>query len=124
MFIIFIIIEFVAATNSFNNKSTETPHKIMNINPNPTGMDLKSSSLYTGHLYVQGQFIYQPGHFCCDAVWRSSVAVHERLRDPSSRKGVSLGLNAIKTVLEGFRVSNRKDMFVYKETLGSVFYFK
>ena len=80
--------------------------------------------------YVQGQFIFQPGHFGCDSVWYTHLPVHQRLRDTSARPGISRGLKAIKGWLDRFGVSNRKDMFVYKESSGSgsgsgsVFYFR
>ena len=74
--------------------------------------------------FVQVQFLFQPGHFRCKSVWHTHLPVHQRLMDSSGRTGISRGLKAVKTVLDRFGVSNRKDMFVYKDSTGAVFYFR
>ena len=74
--------------------------------------------------FVHGQFLFPPGHFGCNSVWHTHLPVHQRLFDTSGRTGISRGLKAIKSVLERFGVSNRKDMFVYKDSHGAVFYFR
>ena len=44
--------------------------------------------------------------------------------DTSGRTGISRGFKAVKSVLDRFGVRNRKDMFVYKDSDGAVFYFR
>ena len=44
--------------------------------------------------------------------------------DTPGRTGISRGFKAVKSVLDRFGVSNRKDMFVYKDSDGAVFYFR
>ena len=74
--------------------------------------------------FVQVQFLFQPGHFRCKSVWHTHLPVHQRLMDSPGRTGISRGLKAINSVLDSFGVSNRKDMFVYKDSTGAVFYFR
>ena len=74
--------------------------------------------------FVQVQFLFQPGHFGCNSVWHTHLPVHQRLMDTSGRTGLSRGFKAVKSVLDRFGVSNRKDMFVYKDRDGAVFYFR
>ena len=74
--------------------------------------------------FVPVQFLFQPGHFGCDSKWYTHLPVHQRLLETSGRTGVSRGLKVIKSALETFDVRNRKDMFVYKDSTGSIFYFR
>ena len=74
--------------------------------------------------FVQVQFLFQPGHFGCNSVWHTHLPVHQRLMDTSGRTGISRGFKAVKSVLDRFGVRNRKDMFVYKDSDGAVFYFR
>ena len=70
------------------------------------------------------QFLFQPGHFGCNSVWYTHLPVHQRLMDTSGRTGISRGMKTIRSVLDRFGVRNRKDMFVYKDSTGAVFYFR
>ena len=69
-------------------------------------------------------FLFPPGHFGCSSVWHTHLPIHQRLMETPGRAGISRGFKAIKSVLDRFGVSNRKDMFVYKDGTGAVFYFR
>lgn len=81
----------------------------------------------TGYLgrYVQGEYIFQPGHFQCSSKWFYHLIFHPRLQDPAGNSSNSLGRKIIRGVLNRFGVKNRRDMFVYKEkSSGNVFYLR
>ena len=74
---------------------------------------------------VHGEFEFHPGFFECDKVWETFLPVHYRLKSsPGQPKGTSRGIQAVRAVLEKFAVQNRSNLFVYRESSGSVFYFR
>ena len=74
---------------------------------------------------VHGEFEFKPGHFECDQVWETFLPVHYRLkRSPGQPKGTSRAIQAVRSVLDRFAVSNRSNLFVYRESSGNVFYFR
>ncbi|KAJ7386496.1 hypothetical protein OS493_008630 [Desmophyllum pertusum] len=102
-------------------------HEDVQISVSPLGVHISKgdSKGRVTSKFVQVQFLFQPGHFGCNSVWYTHLPVHQRLFDTSGRTGISRGLKAIKSVLDRFGVSNRKDMFVYKDvSTGAVFYFR
>ncbi|XP_077980912.1 KICSTOR complex protein SZT2-like isoform X2 [Glandiceps talaboti] len=75
--------------------------------------------------YLAATMKFDPGYFACDCVWTTHIAVHPRLRTGPGRMGASRGIQALRTVIDALAVSNRKNMFVYKEReKGSVFYLR
>ena len=74
---------------------------------------------------VHGEFEFHPGFFECDKVWETFLQVHYRLKSsPGQPKGTSRAMQAVRAVLERFAVSNRSNLFVYRESSGDVFYFR
>ncbi|XP_064476430.1 KICSTOR complex protein SZT2-like [Ornithodoros turicata] len=74
--------------------------------------------------YLEATRKFKPGAFDCSVVWSSHFSLHPRLNTGTGRTGVSRGLQALRAVLTGFSVNNRKNMFVYQESPGSVFYLR
>ncbi len=62
---------------------------------------------------------FSSGLFSCGIVWRKHFPLHPRLLSGPSR-----GILAMRTVLNSFSVNNRKNLFVYQESSGSVFYLR
>ena len=62
---------------------------------------------------------FTSGSFACDIVWRKHFPLHPRLQSGPSR-----GISAMRTFLNSFSVNNRKNLFVYQESLNSVFYLR
>lgn len=62
------------------------------------------------------------GQFKCPVVWSTRFSLHPRLQRATAM-GL-LGIQVIHTVLEGFSIRNRRNMFVYREKSGSVFYIR
>ncbi|XP_020912267.1 KICSTOR complex protein SZT2 isoform X2 [Exaiptasia diaphana] len=100
-------------------------HEDLRMSVSPVGVYISKSdgSGYLGR-YVQGEYIYQPGHFQCSSKWFDHLIFHPRLQDPSGNTSNSLGHKIIRSVLDRFAVKNRRDMFVYKESSGKIFYFR
>ncbi|XP_030851705.1 KICSTOR complex protein SZT2-like [Strongylocentrotus purpuratus] len=74
--------------------------------------------------YLAAQLWFNQGHFACDLVLSQDLPVHSRLK-PSHRPNVpSRGLQALKTALAAFAVHDRKNLFVYRESSGEVFYLR
>nr|XP_002731655.2 PREDICTED: protein SZT2-like [Saccoglossus kowalevskii] len=77
--------------------------------------------------YLMDTMKFSPGHFACECKWQTHIAVHPRLKSGTTRMGPSRGIQAVRTILHqlNLAVSNRKNMFVYKETKGNnVFYLR
>lgn len=62
------------------------------------------------------------GQFRCPVVWSTRFSLHPRLQHSISM--LLLGIQVLHTVLDKFSVRNRRNMFVYKESTGSVFYLR
>ncbi|XP_077498941.1 KICSTOR complex protein SZT2-like isoform X2 [Amblyomma americanum] len=74
--------------------------------------------------YLEATLKFKPGAFDCSIVWSTHFTLHPRLNTGPGRSGVSRGLQALRAVLTGFSVNNRRNMFVYQENSGSVFYLR
>lgn len=74
--------------------------------------------------YLEATLKFKPGAFDCSIVWSAHFSLHPRLNTGTGRSGISRGLQALLAVLTGFSVNNRKNMFVYRENSGSVFYLR
>ncbi|CAG9759252.1 unnamed protein product [Ceutorhynchus assimilis] len=67
----------------------------------------------------------KPGYFSCPVVWEKLFVLHPRLKTGSGNKSVtSRGIMALKNILEKFSVSNRQNMFVYRDKEENVFYLR
>lgn len=62
------------------------------------------------------------GQFRCPVVWSTRFALHPRLQHSTSM--LLLGVQVLHIVLDKLSVRNRRNMFVYKESSGSVFYLR
>ncbi|XP_078582766.1 KICSTOR complex protein SZT2-like isoform X1 [Branchiostoma floridae x Branchiostoma japonicum] len=71
--------------------------------------------------YLAATMQYMPGYFACDCVWRVHFSIHQRLKTGPAR-GVSRGQQALRSALSAFSVNNQKNMFVFQERTGAVFY--
>ena len=74
--------------------------------------------------YLFESLCLKPGHFECAVVWQTHFYIHPRLNIGSSKAGMSRGMAALQLILNRFSVNNRKNMFVYQDTQGSVFYLR
>lgn len=63
---------------------------------------------------------FLPGSFACDIVWDKHFSLHSRLYANNLKEGFA----TIKEMLRPFSVSNRNNLYVYKEKTGSIFYFR
>lgn len=60
---------------------------------------------------------FAPGSFACSVVWEKHFPLHPRLHGKD-------GMSAIRSVLSSFTVTNRNNLYVYKEKSGSIFYLR
>jgi len=60
----------------------------------------------------------EPGEFACDCVHVISLTLHERVAPAVAMRSIA------STALHPFVVINRKNLFVYRERSGKVFYLK
>ncbi|XP_064625448.1 KICSTOR complex protein SZT2-like [Lineus longissimus] len=75
--------------------------------------------------YLAASMQFMPGHFACQCVWEYHFALHPRLKTARpTRAAPSRGIQALRTVLNAFSVNNRKNLFVYRESSGNVFYLR
>lgn len=65
-----------------------------------------------------------PGMFRCPVVCEVPFCLHHRLKTGPGITGLSRGIKALHSVLNRFSVNNRNNMFVYRESNGSVFYLR
>ncbi|CAN7944388.1 unnamed protein product, partial [Ixodes pacificus] len=89
-----------------------------------TAFDLRDDRLQWVGDYLEATLKFKPGAFDCSVVWSTHFSLHPRLNMGPGRSGVSRGLQALRAVLTGFSVNNRKNMFVYQENSGPVFYLR
>ncbi|XP_078662696.1 KICSTOR complex protein SZT2-like [Branchiostoma floridae x Branchiostoma belcheri] len=71
--------------------------------------------------YLAATMQFMPGYFACECVWRVHFSIHQRLKTGPAR-GVSRGQQALRSALSAFSVNNQKNMFVFQERTGAVFY--
>ena len=74
--------------------------------------------------YLEANMKFMPGAFACPVVWEIPFYLHPRLKIGPSATGISRGIKALRVVLNAFSVSNRKNMFVYQNQMGNVFYLR
>lgn len=67
---------------------------------------------------------FKIGYFSCPVVWETQFILHPRLRSGPGKSGLSRGVLALKTILDKFQVSNRENMFVYRDVYSNVFYLR
>ncbi|KAJ3640250.1 hypothetical protein Zmor_003559 [Zophobas morio] len=67
---------------------------------------------------------FKPGYFKCPVVWQTPFILHPRLKTGPGKSGLSRGILALKNILEKFSVSNRNNMFVYRDNRSNVFYLR
>ena len=69
---------------------------------------------------------FKPGSFSCSPpVWQTNFALHPRVKQTQGgHHGGSIALHALKNVLNAFAVTNRSNMFVYRDAAGNIFYIK
>lgn len=72
---------------------------------------------------------YKPGTFACPLMWSIDLPLHMRLRESAGASaaasaGGSRGLHVTRMVLNSFSVTNRKNMFAYRDDRKNIFYFK
>ncbi|XP_008200755.1 KICSTOR complex protein SZT2 isoform X3 [Tribolium castaneum] len=67
---------------------------------------------------------FKPGYFKCPVVWKTHFVLHPRLKTGPGKSGLSRGILALKNILEKFSVSNRTNMFVYRDDRNNVFYLR
>ncbi|RZF32788.1 hypothetical protein LSTR_LSTR011434 [Laodelphax striatellus] len=67
---------------------------------------------------------FPEGMFACNVVWKTHFALHPRLKTGPGKPRLSRGIQALQTVLNRFSVNNRKNMFVYQDKNGNVFYLR
>lgn len=67
---------------------------------------------------------FKVGYFKCPVVWQTHFVLHPRLKTGPGKSGLSRGILALKNILEKFSVSNRTNMFVYRDNRNNVFYLR
>ncbi|XP_037091097.1 KICSTOR complex protein SZT2-like [Pollicipes pollicipes] len=73
--------------------------------------------------YLEANLKFQAGHFACPVTWCAQFALHPRLRGPAH--AAAPGLAYLRQALETFAVTNRRNMFVFKDPkLEQVFYLR
>lgn len=74
--------------------------------------------------YIEASLKFMPGFFRCEVVWETQFTLHPRLKIGPGKPGLSRGIQALRTVLNKFSVSNRSNMFVYQDNNSNVFYLR
>ncbi|XP_038066591.1 KICSTOR complex protein SZT2-like [Patiria miniata] len=74
--------------------------------------------------YLAAAMDFNPGHFACDQMWHTHLNIHARLYTGHRGGSASPGMQALISALSTFSVSNRRNMFVFRETSGAVFYLR
>ncbi|CAG9828371.1 unnamed protein product [Diabrotica balteata] len=67
---------------------------------------------------------FKIGEFSCPVVWETPFILHPRLKTGPGKAGLSRGILALKNILDKFSVSNRNNMFVYRDNQKNVFYLR
>lgn len=75
--------------------------------------------------FSEASLNFRAGYFSCPVVWECAFVLHPRLKTGPGKSGIiSRGLTALKHILDKFSVSNRNNMFVYKDDQNNVFYIR
>nr|XP_018915153.1 PREDICTED: protein SZT2-like [Bemisia tabaci] len=80
--------------------------------------------VYENDTYLEATSKFIPGWFSCQVVWETHFTLHPRLKTGPGKPGLSRGFSALRLVLNKFAVTNRKNMFVYQDNSGNVFYLR
>lgn len=64
------------------------------------------------------------GMFSCQVVWVTTFDLHSRLRSGGGKTAFARGIQTLRSTLTAFEVLNRKNMFVYRDATGNVFYMR
>lgn len=64
------------------------------------------------------------GMFSCQVVWVTTFTLHSRLRSGGGKTAFARGIQTLRSTLTAFEVGNRKNMFVYRDASGNVFYMR
>ena len=67
---------------------------------------------------------FSPGQFRCPEVWETKFFLHPRLKQGQGHNSYSRGLQAMKNILNYYMVTNRSNMFVYKDDKKNIYYLK
>ena len=67
---------------------------------------------------------FAPGKFRCPEVWETTFQIHPRLKQGQGHSPQSRGLQALKNAMLPYQVTNRTNMFVYRDNNKDVFYMK
>lgn len=73
---------------------------------------------------LEANLKFKPGYFSCPVVWETPFVLHPRLKVGPGKPGISRGILALKNILDKFSVSNRDNMFVYRDNNSNVFYLR
>ena len=63
-------------------------------------------------------YMYSTGYFFCPLVWRRWFYINPRLRQTPT----DLGLISLRSGLENISIRNRKNVYVFRESTGNIFY--
>ncbi|XP_053393950.1 KICSTOR complex protein SZT2-like isoform X2 [Mercenaria mercenaria] len=76
--------------------------------------------------YLAAAMNLDPGYFDCTCVWQTKLYIHPGLKRGAGRGStMSIGIKALRSVLNPLSVNNRNNMFVIKETTTeNVFYLR
>jgi len=66
----------------------------------------------------------RPGMFSCNVVWETRFNLHSRLRSGPGKSAFSRGVQILRSTLIALEVTNRENMFVYRNSKGHVFYLR
>ena len=67
---------------------------------------------------------FSPGQFKCPEVWETKFYLHPRLKQGQGHNPHSRGLNAMKSILNCYIITNRSNMFVFKDDTKNIYYMK
>ena len=82
--------------------------------------DLDDSSYLEANLSMK----FSPGQFRCPEVWETKFYLHPRLKQGQGHNSYSRGLQAMKNILNYYLVTNRSNMFVYRDDKKNIYYLK
>ena len=67
---------------------------------------------------------FSPGQFRYPEVWETKFFLHPSLKQGQGHNSYSRGLQAMKNILNYYMVTNRSNMFVYKDDKKNIYYLK
>ncbi|XP_049806805.1 KICSTOR complex protein SZT2-like [Schistocerca nitens] len=99
--------------------SQSSSHPVSRLKSTDDGTDNEYQSNY-----LDATTKFMPGWFACNVVWETYFSLHPRLKTGPGKPALSRGIQALRSVLNRFSVNNRKNMFVYQDHTGNVFYLR